>query len=216
MAQRAIAAGVVGFGWLLVLTAALACSSARQSVKSAALQSTMATAAFGGDSTSDSALYQYARLQTYRLITESGSVRTDSAGVSGSLELCTEQGSTGFSYADMGDGAWRGVGCVIRSGPQVADYPYLGSGLSWVLVRRSGVNWQARILGLNTNEYKRMFVSNTDTRSTLGADAQRFTEGPRIYLCYTCDRKACCPQNAASVTNPTQAQSDVEHIASRW
>ena len=116
----------------------------------------------------------------------------------------------------MSDGSWRGVGCVIRSGPTMADYSYLGSGLTYIMVRRSAAIWQARILGLNTNEYKRMFVSTTDTRSSLGPDAERFTEGPRTYLCYTCDRKACCPQTAASVTNPTQAQADVDHIASIW
>ena len=216
MAQHATATRVVGFGWLVVLTAAFACSSAPQTSTSAALQATMATAAFSGDSTSDSALYQYARLQNYRLITDSGSVRTDSAGRGGALDLCTEQGSTGYSDAAMGDGFWRAVGCVIRSGPVVAQYPYLESGLSLILVRRSAGDWQARILGLSTIQYKPMFVSTTNTRSTLGSDSRRFTEGPRIYLCYTCDRKACCPQNLASMTNPTQAQADVEHIASIW
>ena len=203
MAQRATAAGVAGFGWLLVLAATLACSS-RQSVTSEALQSTMATASFSGDSTSDSALYGYARVQKFSLSTESGSVHTDSAGVRGSVELCTEQGSTGYSFAEMSNGTWRAVGCVIRSGPVVADFPYLESGLSYRMVRRSAGNWQARILGLSSNQYKRMFVSTTDTRSSLGPDAERFTEGPRTYLCYTCDRKACCPQTAASVTNPTK------------
>lgn len=206
---------LVVFATSLMLTAVMACHRIPVSERSQILSSP-ATLPFEGDSTSDSALYQYARAQVYRLITDSGSFRTDSSGVRGSLDVCVDQGSSNVTYGEMLDGRWRALGCVIRSGPVSSDYPYLESGLSLIMVRRSAGDWQAGVLGLTTSIRRRMFVSSGNTRATLGSDARRFIEGPRIYVCYTCDKKACCPQNAAAVTNPTQAQADVDHIATIW
>ena len=210
-------ATLVVFGASLLMTAMMSCQHLPAGRGQGVIFGpTVATLSFEGDSSSDSALYLYARMQIYQLLTELGSFRTDSAGVAGALDVCIEQGSSVVDYTDLLNGKWRALGCVLRSGPVSADYPYLESGLSLILVRRSGPDWQAGILGLTTRQTKRMFVSSVNTRTTLGSDARRFTEGPRIYVCYTCDRKACCPQNAASVTNPTQAQADVDHIASIW
>ncbi len=211
------AATMVVFGASLVLTATMACRSVPGAGNIQVIPGPpVATSAFEGDSSSDTSLYQYARAMWYRLVTDSGSFRTDSAGVLGALDVCVEQGSRALEYGSLLDGKWRAVGCVLRSGPVSADYPYLESGLSLILLRRSAADWQAGILGLTTRQTRRMFVSNTNTRATLGADARRFVVGPRIYVCYTCDRKACCPQNLASVGNPTQAQADLEVIASIW
>lgn len=213
MTTRRRVAGLVVFALALMLTTVSACRSRSQEVGPEVYPP---TTPFLGDSTMDSALYQYARAQNYHLITDSGFIRTDSAGVVGTLDFCVEQGLTEVPYSAFGDGTWRALGCVIRNGPVVADYPYLEKGLSLILVRRYGGNWQARILSLTGNLTRRMFVSAGNTRATLGADGRRFLEGPRTYACYTCDRKACCPGNLASITNPTQAQADVDHIATIW
>jgi len=206
---------LVVFATSLLLTAMMACHRVLVSEGSPEF-SLYATPSFEGDSTSDSALYQYARAQMYRLITDSGSLHTDSAGVTGTLDVCVDQGSSNVEYGSMLDGKWRSLGCVIRSGPVSGDYPYLESGLSLIMVRRSAGDWQAGVLGLSTSAKRKMFISAGNTRTTLGSDARRFIEGPRIYICYTCDKKACCPQNAAAVTNPTQAQTDVDHFATIW
>ncbi|MEP7347946.1 MAG: hypothetical protein ABI877_21945 [Gemmatimonadaceae bacterium] len=209
------AAAMIAFGASLVLTTAMACRTP-MTRSGSIFGLSVAPEAFLGDSTSDSALYLYARAQTYQLLTSLGPFRTDSSGTAGSIDLCVQDGSTLTDYSALQDGKWRSLGCVIRSGPLSSDYPYLESGLSLILVRRSGPDWQAGVLGLSTRQIRRMFVSAIDTRPTLGSDARRFVEGPRIYVCYTCDRKACCPGNLASVSGPAQAQIDVDHIASVW
>lgn len=209
---------VAGWGAALVLTAGVACAGPEELPQSSVSQAQIAaTAPFPGDSTSDSAMYRYARNLTYRLVTDSGSFRSDSASVLVSLDLCTTDGSTGIDYSAMSGGQWFGIGCVLRSGAASADYPYLQAGLSFIMVRRSAGNWQARVLGLTPpGQIRRMFVSSTNTRETLGPDARPFRRGPRVYLCYTCDRKACCPTNQAGLADPVLAQSEVENIASVW
>ncbi len=221
MHRHRFARGLASLGCAVVLT--VGCSgmalqqTAGESRAFAATADTLRkTPAFSGDTLSDSAFYDYGRNQVYRLMTAAGSVLTDSAGRPGSIELCVEEGSVNHTATELQDHTFRAIGCIIRSGPTSGDFPYLESGLSYVLVRltTAGV-WQARLLGLTSRKDVRMFVSNTPI-TTMNAEARRFTQGGRIYLCYTCDRKACCPQPPGSLTNPAQAQSDVDAIAPAW
>lgn len=222
MHRHRFARGLASLGCAVVLTVGCSGMALQQTAGEARAFAATAdtlrkTPAFSGDTLSDSAFYDYGRNQVYRLMTAAGSVLTDSAGRRGAIDLCVEEGSVNIPETDLPDGSYRAIGCIIRSGPTSADFPYLESGLSFIMVRRTvGGNWQARLLGLSTTQIVRMFVSNSSLSSVTTAEARRFSQNGRIYLCYTCDRKACCPQPPGSLTNPAQAQSDVDAIAPAW
>ncbi|MBV6522029.1 MAG: hypothetical protein MNPFHGCM_02173 [Gemmatimonadaceae bacterium] len=202
---------------MLILAGAIACSVV-EDTQIGTQDAPKGGAAFTGDSTSDSTLTAFARGVRYDLLPESPYAYSDIQGDAGRIDLCIGAWATSISYADLQDGNWRRIGCVIRSGVASVDFPYVESGLSFAIVRRSAGNWQIKLTSYpGPSTIQPLFVSVADTDGSLGPDARLFLQGSgpiRPYVCFTCDRKACCVKGVS--VSDTQAQIDLEDIAENW
>lgn len=134
----------------------------------------------------------------------------------GFIKLYSELGAGVRTTAELMSGDWMGLGAAVISPPTPSGYDYLPTGQTYVLVRNNGGTLQAGLLSGTTFRTTTMFVSTSPTRSALTTDARlwNISGTVRIYVCYTCDKKACCPVN--NTVSSVQGAADAEAIAAAW
>ena len=168
--------------------------------------STAATSCGGerGSVAGDSAA-QAPRATTSQSIATTAATATDSVPTSdstgfvrGYVKVRSELGSGVMPYADLQSGEWRVLGDIMVALPPPDAYPWLPVGQTFVFVRKTNTGWDAGFLNSGTFTIRPMLVSAAATRPALWSDAKVWTilATNQMYLCYTCDKKACCPQAA--------------------
>ena len=144
------------------------------------------------------------------------SMATDSMDPRPFIAVHPELGAGLRTSGELHSGNWFGVGDIHVNGTIPPGYAYLPSGHTYVVVRDNAGTMEAGLLNGATFATATMVVSAADTRPGLTSDAKiwKISGTTRIYLCYTCDKKACCPTN--TTVSSGQNQLDAESIAGTW